>query len=267
MDQHYQVSADVHVLPTHLALPGAGVLTVNSFIIMAKEPVLVDTGLGTDSEQFIAAVRAIIDPKDLRWIWLTHDDGDHTGSLAQLLELAPKARLATNALAALRMSTTWPVPLDRVYALTPGDTLEVGDRTLTAVRPPLFDNPMTTGLFDGKSGTLFSADAFGALLPAAAQDAANVADEDLKRGMVAWGTFDSPWAQLVEPAKFDELLERVRKLAPAMICSTHLPPAKDSTDRLLQVLASLPTADPFVCPDQPAFQQMLAQMLAAPAGS
>lgn len=267
MDKHFKASPDVHVLPAHLPLPGAGVLMVNSFILMAKEPVLVDTGLGTDREQFIAAVRAIIDPKELSWIWLTHDDGDHTGSLAQLMELAPKARLVTNALAALRMSTSWPVPLDRVYAVNPGDKIDAGDRTLTAIRPPLFDNPMTTGLFDSKSGTLFTADAFGALLPSAAEDAADVADEDLERGMVAWGTVDSPWALMVEPPRFDEVLERVRKLAPSMICSTHLPPAKGSTDRLLQILAAVPKADPFVCPDQPAFQQILAAMSAAPAGS
>jgi flavorubredoxin len=267
MDQHFKASPDVHVLPTHLALPGAGILMVNSFIIMAKEPILVDTGLGSDREQFLAAVRAIIDPKELRWIWLSHDDIDHTGSLPQLMELAPKARLATNGLAALRMSTSWPVPLDRVYALNPGDKLDVGDRTLTAIRPPLFDNPMTTGFLDSKSGTLFTSDAFGALLPSVTEDAANVADEDLKRGMGAWGTFDSPWVQMIQLSKFEEVLERIRKLAPSMICSSHLPPAKSSTDRLLHVLASVPDADPMVTPDQPAFQQLLAQMSAAPVGS
>jgi hypothetical protein len=265
MDQSYKASPDVHVLPAHLALPGAGVLMVNSFILMAKEPVLIDTGLGSEREAFISAVRAVIDPAELRWIWLTHDDSDHTGSLAQLMDLAPKARLATNALAALRMASSWPVPLDRVYALNPGDVIDAGDRKLTAVRPPLFDNPMTTGVFDDKSGTFFSADSFGALLPTATEDAANVAADDLVRGMVAWGTFDSPWAHLVDPAKFDAVLDRFRKMAPSTICSTHLPPAKDSTDRLLDLLASVRTADAFVCPNQPEFQQMLTQMFAAPA--
>lgn len=260
MDESYKASPDVHVLPSHLPLPGVGVLMVNAFIIKANEPVLIDTGLGIDREKFIAAVRSILDPAELRWIWLTHDDGDHTGSLAQLMELAPKAKLATNALGALRMSTQWPLPLDRVHAIIPGDAIDAGDRTLTAIRPPLFDNPMTTGLFDSKSGTLFTADAFGALLPAPSEDAANVADEDLKRGMFAWETFDSPWTALLDLAKFDDVLDKVRKLTPSMICSAHLPPARGMTDRLLDILASVPKADPFVCPNQPAFQQMLAQM-------
>ncbi|RJQ48328.1 MAG: MBL fold metallo-hydrolase [Nitrospiraceae bacterium] len=50
------------------------------FVIKAREPVLVDRGMGIDSEEFMKALESIIDPKDLRWVWLTHDDADHTGS-------------------------------------------------------------------------------------------------------------------------------------------------------------------------------------------
>ena len=58
-----------------------GYVPVNSFLIKAKEPVLVDTGLGQDRDQFMKALESVIDPKDLKWIWLTHDDSDHTGSI------------------------------------------------------------------------------------------------------------------------------------------------------------------------------------------
>ena len=265
MDQPYQAASDVYVLPTHLPLPGAGVIIVNAFVILAKEPVLVDTGLGMDRAEFLNALRSVIDPSDLRWIWLTHDDGDHTGSLREILEVAPQARLATNAIAALRMFTAWPVPLDRVQAMSPGDTIDAGDRILTAIRPPLFDNPMSTGLYDGRTGALFTVDSFGALLPEPAQDAADIAEDDLARGLVAWATLDSPWAHLADDGKFDEVLGRVRHLAPTMIFSSHLPPARGSTERLLQVVASVPKAEPFVFPNQATFQEMLAQMFEADA--
>ena len=62
-----------------------------------------------------------------------------------MLELAPNARLATPALSALRMATWWPVRFERVHAIRAGDQLHLGDRTLTAVQPPLYDNPMSTG--------------------------------------------------------------------------------------------------------------------------
>jgi hypothetical protein len=56
MQEPYQASPDVHVLPTHLAVPGVGKIPVNAFVILAEEPVLVDTGLGFDGPEFIAAL-------------------------------------------------------------------------------------------------------------------------------------------------------------------------------------------------------------------
>ncbi len=47
MDNPYQAAPDVHVLPTNLPLPGAGlVLPVNAYVLLSEEPVLVDGGLG-----------------------------------------------------------------------------------------------------------------------------------------------------------------------------------------------------------------------------
>ena len=116
MDKPYQADEDVWVLPTHLSVPAVGVIPINAFLILAREPVLVDTGIRVDSEEFLTALKSLIDPQELRWVWLTHDDLDHTGSIEEVLSLAPEARLATHALSALRMTTAWNVPMNRVYA-------------------------------------------------------------------------------------------------------------------------------------------------------
>ena len=111
MDAPYQAAPDVHVLPTNLPLPGAGVvLPVNAYVLRAEEPVLIDAGIGVDSADFLDAVASIVPLNDLRWVWLTHDDADHTGSIQRVLEAAPNARLVTHAFNALRMATWWPVP-------------------------------------------------------------------------------------------------------------------------------------------------------------
>jgi hypothetical protein len=260
MDEPYKAAPDVYVLPTHLSLPGVGNLLVNAFVLLADEPVLIDTGLGMDGPGFLSALESIVSPGDLRWLWLTHDDSDHTGSVQRIMEVAPRARLATHAFSALRMSTWWPVPFDRVYALSQGERLNVGDRLLQAIRPPVFDNPMSWGIYDESSGILFSVDAFGAILPEVVRDAADVPEQDLLNGMVAWETFDSPWAHLVETSRFEAVLEGVRRLEPSRILSSHLPAATGSADRFLDVLRSLRDAEPFVPPDQAAFEQMIAAM-------
>lgn len=259
MDAAYRPTGDVHVLPTSLAVPGVGNIIINSYVLLAEQPVLVDAGIAADGDDFLDALRAVVDPAELRWIWLTHDDTDHTGNLGRVMELAPAARLVTHGLAALRMATWWPVPLDRVHAIRPGDRLDVGDRHLRAVRPPVYDNPMTAGLLDERSGALFSVDAFGAILPSTPQDAGDVPEGELLAGMTAWATFDSPWAHLVDRHRFGRTLDEVRSLAPTTILSSHLPAAGGaSLDGLLKVLEALPDAEPFVAPDLDAFAAIVA---------
>ncbi len=260
MDRPHQAMPDIEVLRAHFPIPGVGFLPVNAFVIKAKEPVLVDTGMGIESEEFMKAIESIIDPHDLKWVWLTHDDADHTGNIQKVLEAAPSARLVANSLAVLRMSTAWPVPMHRVYWLNSGDSIRVGDRKLTAVRPPLFDNPTTIGIYDNKSEAFFSADCFGALIPSPAQNAEDILEGDLSRGMISWASGDNPWVHMVEPIVFSQALNRIREMAPKIILSSHLPPAIGKTEQLLELLAKVPTSTPFVAPNQTALEQILAQM-------
>lgn len=261
MDAPYQAAPDVHVLPTTLALPGVGVLTINAYVLLAEEPMLIDSGIGVDSEEFIEALTSVIDPAALRWVWLTHDDADHTGSVQRVLELAPHARLATQAFSALRMATWWPVPLERVHAIRSGGQLHVGDRTLTAVPPPLYDNPMSIGIFDGATGSLFSVDSFGAILPEATQDVTQIPQEVLTGGMVGWATSDSPWAHVVDRQRFSQVLEDVRRLQPSRIFSSHLPAVSGTAlEGFLQTLETVPDAEPFMSPDHEDFAHMVAAL-------
>ena len=263
MDAPYQAAPDVHVLPTNLTLPGIGVLPINAYVLHAEEPVLIDTGIAAEGDQFLDALASIVDLRALRWLWLTHDDADHTGSVQRVMEAAPNARLVTHAFAALRMSSWWPVPFDRVHAIRVGDRLPVGDRTLRAVAPPLYDNPMSIGALDEATGSLFTVDSFGALLPEATEDAADVPHQALAGGMVAWATADSPWAHVLDRQRFQTVLGGVRDLRPTRILSSHLPAANGtSLERFLEVLAAVPDAEPAVAPSQEEFAQMLAAMLA-----
>jgi flavorubredoxin len=161
------------------------------------------------------------------------------------------------------MSTWWPVPLDRVHAIRPGDRLPVGDRTLRAVAPPLFDNPMSIGALDEATGTLFSVDSFGALIPEATQDVTEIPQAALAGGMQAWGAIDSPWALSIDRSRFGEALDRIRQLRPTTILSSHLPAANGTAlERFLQVLETVPDAEPAVPPSAEEFTLMLQAMAA-----
>jgi hypothetical protein len=263
MEAPYQAAGDVHVLPMNLPIPGVGFLPINCYVLLAEEPVLIDTGLGLSAPMFLDAVSSIVDLDALKWIWLTHDDADHTGNMQRIMEAAPNARLITHPMAAFRMLSWWPVPLNRVLTVHVGDRIPVGDRTLRAIAPPLFDNPVSTGFLDEATGSLFSVDSFGALLPERTQDAAEVPHEALAGGMRAWATMDSPWTHIVDRARFSAVLEGVRQLQPTRIFSSHLPAASGtSLDNFLEVLASVPDAEPAHVPSQAEFEWMVGQIMA-----
>jgi hypothetical protein len=267
MDIH-AITPDVTLMSDCAQVPGIGFVPVNAFVLHAQEPVVVDTGLSTPDKDFVNDLARVIDPADVRWIWVTHPDRDHTGGVRALLDAAPQARLVTTFGGVGIMSCEWAVPLHRVYLLNPGQSLDVGDRTLTAFRPPLFDSPVTTGFVESRSGAMFSSDCFGAPLPTAelatgpdARDAG-----DAREAQLLWATMDSPWVQYVDPIRFRATVDRIRSLARSAVFSTHLPPALSSIAAMFGVVADAPFAPEFAMPDQRALEELLASFAPVAAG-
>src|SRR5438067_264654 len=80
------LAGDVTALQDAMEIPGLGVLPVNAFLLKGSQPMLVDTGLPQSKDAFLAALGTLVDPADLRWIWISHPDRDHMGALYDLLE-------------------------------------------------------------------------------------------------------------------------------------------------------------------------------------
>lgn len=261
METH-RVTPEVTVLSDTAEVPGIGFLPVNTFVLHSEQPVVIDTGLSNSDKDFVTDLSRVIDPADVRWVWLTHPDRDHTGGLWDLLEAAPHARLVTTFIGVGIMSCQWEIPLDRVYLLNPGQSLDVGDRILTGYRPPLFDNPATVGFLDQKSGAFFSSDCFGGPMPTAelatGGDARAIPDEERRAAQMLWAAIDSPWVQWVDRALYEPGVEQIRALDPSGIFSTHLPPAVGLNTQLIDTLIEAPDAPSFVGPDQAALEALLA---------
>jgi flavorubredoxin len=267
----FEAAPDTTVIPTHWPVPGAGVIPMNAFLVRAAEPVLVDTGTAVLGDAFLDALGSLLDPAELRWIWLTHEDRDHTGSLLRLLELAPQARVLTTFMAVGRMLPETPFPLDRLRLVNPGESVNVGDRNLLALRPPLFDSPATVGFLDDRSGAVFSSDCYGAPLPTADMAGARSADDlppdVLAQAQLAWATVDSSWVTMASPEALGRALDAVAALQPSTVLSSHLPPIRGSLDRVGATLRTAPTADPVPGVTQAELEALLAQFEVQPAAA
>src|SRR5713226_2007206 len=92
-----KIANDTYVI--HQVQPALGqplFVYINSMVILGKEPVIVDTGTLANRKQWLDDVFSLVEPEDVRWIFLSHDDVDHTGNLDEALSACPNARLVCN---------------------------------------------------------------------------------------------------------------------------------------------------------------------------
>jgi flavorubredoxin len=254
----YRASADTWVLPSYLPVPGIGLIVVNSYLIESAEPVIIDTGMAVVRHEFLETLWSLVDPQAVRWVFLTHDDADHSGNLTEVLAAATNAKLVTQFIGYARLETAFHMRPERMHLLNPGQSLDVGDRKLAALRPPLFDSPATSAIFDGKSRVLFSADSFGAFIPTLGEDVADIPETAYREGFEVFNRANHPWSAWADKAKIEVVLEEIRRLDPQVIAGCHSPMARGRTDSHLKALHGLIGMEPLLGPEQDAFASVIA---------
>jgi flavorubredoxin len=138
---------------------------LNSLVIRGAEPMIVDTGTIANRDQWMRDVFAIVEPEDVKWIYLSHDDVDHSGNLDEVMTACPNAKLVCNWAMVERHTNCFNFPLDRCRWVMDGESLDIGDRTLQALRPPVYDSPTTRGLYDPTTRVYWAVDTFATPLP------------------------------------------------------------------------------------------------------
>ena len=72
------------------------VVHLNSMVITGAEPIVVDTGAPIHRDQYLDDLFGIVDPEDVRWVFISHDDSDHHGNLHEVMDACPNATLVAN---------------------------------------------------------------------------------------------------------------------------------------------------------------------------
>jgi flavorubredoxin len=262
----YRIAPDTWIIP-QIVPSGPGVLaSVNSMVIAGSEPVLVDTGCAVNRDRWLDQAFSIVDPADVRWVFISHADRDHIGNLDAVLAACPRATVITTSIGVTYMLADGPPPLDRVRWVNDGETLDVGDRVLAAVRPPMWDASETRGLFDPKTGVYFAADCFGTMLTHPVTDAAQLDPLFWEDSLLFETRAHIEWHAMLDPAKFDAHVERSAGLHPAVIASAHGPVLTGAhVERAFALTRRVARLDPVPALGQTVLDKMVAAMAAAPA--
>ena len=191
-----EIAPDTHVVRQ---LSGEGTapvaVHVNTMVITGEEPVIVDTGPSLTRSGWLEHAFAVVDPADVRWVYLSHDDVDHAGNVLEVLDRCPHATLVTNWFSVERMAADTPLPLDRMVWVNDGESFRAGDRELVAVTPPVYDSPTTRGLFDASTGVYWAADALGSPVTHQVDDIRDLDPGFFREAFLGQQLMISPWMQ------------------------------------------------------------------------
>jgi len=233
---------------------------LNSMVIRGSEPVIVDTGTPANRAQWLEDVFSLVEPEDVRWIFLSHDDVDHTGNLDEALSACPNATVVCSWAMVERHTNCFGFPLDRCRWVTDGESFDAGDRTLQAIRPPVFDSPTTRGLYDPQTQVYWAVDTFATPLPDKTMGIPDLDPDFWDFGLMlfALGAV-SPWITWSDPAKYGQLVDRVQDLDLTTIACCHSPVIEgEYIAKAFARLRELPTLDLPPLPDQSILDEIIA---------
>jgi flavorubredoxin len=256
-----RIAADtwlVHQVQDALGAPLS--VYLNSLVITGAEPVIVDTGTIANREQWLADTFSIVAPEDVRWVFISHDDIDHTGNLEEVMTLCTNATLVCSWSIVERYSNAFDFPLDRCRWINDGDRFDAGDRTFHAVRPPIFDAPTTRGLFDERTGVYWGVDAFATPMPLGHVETVAALEPELWADGMAMFVHNalSPWLAMVDPVRFGAVCDEVQGLGMRTIATAHSPLiSEEAIGKAFELLRELPAIPAPPVPDQVALDAIL----------
>jgi flavorubredoxin len=102
--------------------------------------------------------------KKIDYLVSNHAEQDHSGTIPDLLEIFPRARVVTNEKCKNFLIDLLRIPEDRFQVVKDGDTLSLGDKTLEFVFTPWVHWPETMCTILKQDKILFSCDFFGSHL-------------------------------------------------------------------------------------------------------
>ena len=253
-----EIAPDTFLIHNHEGEGEAPVaVPLNTVLIRAAEPVVVDPGMKENRDEYFEDLFSLVDPGDIRWVFISHDDVDHTGNLNMLMDLAPNATLLVNWFMATRMGASLEVSPTRQRWIGDGDSFHVGDRTLHAIRPPIFDSPTTRGLYDPTTGFYWTSDSFATPMLTPVRDVAEMDEEFWRDGIHLFDRYVSPWLELVDDRKFQKTVDRVEVLRPTVMAGCHTPAIiGDNVAKAIAQSRLSPQGDVAPQPDQAVLEQI-----------
>ena len=193
-------------------------ISYNSYLILDEKVALMDTVDHRATEKWLANLSEALDGRRIDYLIVSHMEPDHAGSLQRVAELYPEMTIVGNAKTFPMISQFFPLDLTgRTLVVKEGDTLSLGEHTLTFTMAPMVHWPEVMMSYESKEKIVFAADAFGRFGdPDSGEDWTNEARRYFINIVGKYGV------------QVQAVLKKLAGLEVSMICPLHGPILKDN---------------------------------------
>lgn len=137
-------------------------VSYNSYLLKDEKTVLFDTLDKVCACQFFKNLEVGLDGKTLDYLVVQHMEPDHAALIGEIKKKYPNVKIVCTAKALAMIKQFFNFDIDScVITVKEGEILNTGSHELQFIMAPMVHWPEVMVTFDKKSGTLFSADAFG----------------------------------------------------------------------------------------------------------
>lgn len=137
-------------------------MAYNSYVIMDEKIAVMDTVDARFSHLWLDNLQNALCGKNPDYLIVQHMEPDHSANIYNFVKVYPNAKIVSSAKAFAMMKNFFGTDFaEKQVIVGEGDTLSLGNRTLTFVTAPMVHWPEVIVTYDDKDRVLFSADGFG----------------------------------------------------------------------------------------------------------
>ncbi len=210
-------------------------VSYNSYLILDEKVAVLDTIDHRKSEEWFKNLESNLNGRNVDYLIVSHLEPDHSANIKALCDKYPNAKLVLSKKALDMLPQFFQIAnLDsRAIVVKEGDTLCLGEHTLTFIMAPMVHWPEVMVEYESKEKILFSADGFGKFGALSCDEP--WVDEARRYYINIVGKYGGPVAAL---------LKKAQGLDIKMICPLHGPILKENLGYYLDLYSKWATYTP-----------------------
>ena len=151
---------DIDLFESQYIVPNG--ISYNSYVILDEKICVLDTVDKRKTDEWVANLENVLNGKTPDYLIINHLEPDHASNIQLLADKYPDMKLVGNAKTFNMLPQFFDIDLtDRTVTVKEGDSLNLGEHTLSFYMAPMVHWPEVMVTYESKEKVLFSADGFG----------------------------------------------------------------------------------------------------------